>query len=391
MELKEQLEALSTKLEGKAKEEVKTAIEAFMTENTKAITEATTEVKDALLEEIKTLKENAEKMQEHADALDVKLQAKNKGENKGKGFTEKMAEFVKANGEKIKGVRGKISFSPDEVKAVGNMTTANLTGDEEREYSRNVIGVAGRAVHFTDLTGRDINIGVGTYTFPRESGAEGAIATQTEGSDKAQVDYDFTNVDVATDFLAGFAVYSKKMRNNLPFLEGFLPSALRRDYMNAEDGVFNTVLAAAATASTQIITSNTKIGMIYGELATLAAANIVPNAVVMTPADYYDILQFEKSTGAGYGLPMGATVDANGQVRLLGIPVVWVNWLAANKYYVGDFSEVNKVVTEGLSLEFSEHDEDNFRKNNITARIESQVGLAVHRPAAIIYGDFTAT
>ena len=60
--LEKKLEDLATTLEGKAKNEVKTAIEAFMTENTKAITEATTEVKDALLKEIETLKENAEKM-----------------------------------------------------------------------------------------------------------------------------------------------------------------------------------------------------------------------------------------------------------------------------------------------------------------------------------------
>jgi hypothetical protein len=51
---------------------------------------------------------------------------------------------------------------------------------------------------------------------------------------------------------------------------------------------------------------------------------------------------------------------------------------------------VKKVVTEGLSLEFSNEDSDNFRKNNITARVEAQVALAIERPDALIYGDFTA-
>ena len=78
-------------------------------------------------------------------------------------------------------------------------------------------------------------------------------------------------------------------------------------------------------------------------------------------------------------------------MRINGIPVIRANWLAANKYYVGDFTYVKKIITEGLSVEFSNSDEDNFRKNNITARVEAQVGLAIERASAIIYGDFTAT
>jgi hypothetical protein len=37
-------------------------------------------------------------------------------------------------------------------------------------------------------------------------------------------------------------------------------------------------------------------------------------------------------------------------------------WVAANRYYVGDWSRVNKIITEGLSLEFSEQEGTNFVK-----------------------------
>ena len=130
--------------------------------------------------------------------------------------------------------------------------------------------------------------------------------------------------------------------------------------------------------------------MLINEIATLAGLNFNANAIVVTPADYHSILSIEKSTGAGYGLPIGWTFDG-GILRCLGIPVRQVNWLAANKYYVGDWSTISKVVTEGLSVQFSDEDEDNFRKNNITARVEAQVGLAIHRPDAVIYGDFSTT
>jgi hypothetical protein len=197
-------------------------------------------------------------------------------------------------------------------------------------------------------------------------------------------------VDLATNFIAGFTRYSKKMANNLPFLTSFIPDALRRDYAIAENSIFNTVLAAAATASTQIITGKNKIEMLLNEIATQEGLNFQVNGIVVRPADYWDILKTEKSTGAGYGLPGIVTLE-NGQLRINGIAIYRANWLAANKYYVGDWTRVNKIVTEGLSLEFSETEGTNFVNNNITARIESQVGLAVEQPAAIIYGDFTAT
>ena len=80
-----------------------------------------------------------------------------------------------------------------------------------------------------------------------------------------------------------------------------------------------------------------------------------------------------------------------GVLRLNGIQLLKANWLAANKYYVGDWSRVNKINTEGLSLQFSDVEGTNFVKNNITARIESQTALAVEQPLALIFGDFTAS
>ena len=68
MELKEQLDALAVKLEGKAQNEVKAAIEAFVVENTKSIEAATEAVKSELLSEMEELKSNAVKIQAHADA-----------------------------------------------------------------------------------------------------------------------------------------------------------------------------------------------------------------------------------------------------------------------------------------------------------------------------------
>ena len=373
MELKEQLEALTLKLEGKSVVEVKSAIEAFELKNNEVINNQIKEVKESFEVQLKEL-------QNHADKLDVKLQEKSQKEMV-KGDAIKSA--INENFDSIKAVR---KGQAVQVKAVGDMTLgASLTGDQPRAYNYDVVSVPGQALNVSDLAG-SVSISGGTYTFVKVVKGEGSISAQTEGSSKTQIDYDYTMVDVNTDFIAGFARYSKKMANNLPFLESSLPNELRRDYLIAENAAFNTVLAAAATAST--LTTGNSIERLIANIAVLEGINHVVNGVVISPADYWSILVTEKSTGAGYGLPGVVTFDG-GVLRISGIPIYKATWLAANKYYVGDWSRVKKVVTEGLSLDFSETEGTNFVKNEITARIEAQVALAVEQPSALIFGDFT--
>lgn len=383
-ELNEALEVLKKDLVGLSKKEVSEAIEAFKLEQAEG--NKTLSTKEDLENAQKELNDGIKAVQDHLDKLDVKMQEKAATPVEGNSYSVEMKSMLKDKIEEVGSVRKGNSVKL-EVKA--DMTLGNnLTGDQPRDYSFDVAKIPSQLVSFSDLVG-SISISGGTYTYPRETGITGAIATQVEGADKANIEYDLAMIDVNTDFIAGYAVYSKKMRNNLPFLQSYLPGAMRRDYMHAESGIFNTALAAAATASTQIITGKNKAEMILNELATLEGANFAASAIVMTPADWYDILKSTRpTTGADYSLPGLVTLDG-GVLRFNGTPVVKANWLAANKYYVGDWSTVSKVVTEGLSVEFSESDEDNFRKNNITARIEAQVGLAIHRPDSIIYGDFT--
>lgn len=377
--LQAELTAIKTALETKTATEVKSAIEAFETK-------LSASNKNQFETELKAVTEAMElklkAVQEHADKLDVKLQEKAVS-------TKKEDALVKSINDSFEGIKEVRKGNAFQTKVVGDMAlTTNLTGAQPKDYNFNVVMIPGQAVNVSDLVG-SVNISGGTYTFPREGAGEGSIGAQTEGASKNQRDYDFTMVDVNTDFIAGFTRYSKKMANNLPFLTSFVPNALRRDYAIAENAAFNTVLAGAATASTEIITGKNKIEMLINEIAKQQNLNYVVNGIVVRPSDYWSILITEKSTGAGYGLPGVVTFEGN-QLRINGIPIYQATWVTANKYFVGDWTRVNKIVTEGLSLEFSEQEGTNFVKNNITARIEAQVALAVEQPLALVYGDFTA-
>ena len=385
-----ELTGLKEDMEGKTTKEVNDAIANIETKMTDIVAEKF----NGATEKLEEQKAFTTELEKTVNQLGAKLQEKQFNTKKEvKTFHSEIARLIE---EKVKPAESVLNLKKGEKYAMETKTVADmlisadhLTGDAPRDYSSIVQMIPGQLLNVTDLIS-SIMISGGTYTFPRETTGEGSPGTQTEGNAKSQVDFDFTMVDVATDFLAGFAVYSRKMANNLSFLEGFLPQALRRDYLIAENDLFNTAMTTGVTASSEIITGQNKVEMLLAEMAALEGTNYSSNGIVVRPADWYDIMITEKSTGAGYGLP-GHVSMINGILYLNGVPVFKANWLAANKYYVGDWSYIKKVVTEGLSLSFSTEDDANFRKNLITARIESQIGIAIHRVEPIVYGDFTAT
>lgn len=374
--LQAELSAIKTALETKTVAEVKSAIEAFETKmntsNKDAFENELKEVKDAFELQIKAV-------QEHADKLDLKLQSK-AVETKDTDF---LTKAIADNVDSIKTVSKDKGF---QTKAVANMTTANLTGSAPKTYNFDIVTLPSQMVNIEDLA-RAVSAENGIYVYTRETGAEGSIgAPASEGGAKSQKDYDFTAYDVTTDFIAGITRYSKKMRNNLTYIVNSIPALLRRDYYKAENAAFQTILAAAATPSTEIITGKTKAEMLINEIGKLQDADYdATNLIVVKPTDYLSILKTAKDD-----LAAAVTYDG-GVLRVAGVQVMKASsWLPANKYYVADWSRVSKVSTEGLSLEFSETEGSNFVNNNITARIEAQVGFAVEQPAAVIYGDFTA-
>ena len=371
LEIKAALEGIKAQVETKGNEnavEVKSLIEALEAKMSAD--------KDAAVLE---LKNDLKAIQDHADKLDLKLQSKSL---EAKGNQDMLSKAIEENIEGIKSVKKGASF---QTKAVANMTIANVSGSTPKTFNLDIVNLPSQSVNVQDLA-RTVSVDNGTYTFTRELAGEGAIGAASEGAAKSQRDYDFVAIDVATDFIAGIARYSKKMRNNLSYIVNSIPSLLRRDYYKAENAAFQALLAAQATASSEIITGKTKAEMLINEIGKLQDADFdETNLIVVKPTDYLSILKTAKMDLAS------AVTYESGILRVAGVQVLkGSSWLPANKYYVGDWSRVSKLVTEGLSLEFSETEGSNFVNNNITARIEAQVGFVVEQPAAVIYGSFIA-
>jgi len=365
-ELKKALADLENKLEQKSK--------ALIEAKKEADSEQIEDVKNDLNKEILELK---------IGIAEIAKEAKKKKKVESKGNT--IQNEIKNHFDSIVKVeKGLQSSERIEIKDI--TISDSFTGNAPRSYNLNPVADKSPLVNVSDLIGQ-INITGGTYTFYRENVKSGQFDYQTEGDNKAQIEYEYESVDVTTDFLAGFARYSKKMSNNLPFLMSSIPNALRRDYLKRENTLFSAEMEAQATASA--VTTGNSAERLLQEIAVLSRLNHSVNSIVVSPEGYYNLITIEKSTGAGYGLPPVITID-NGLMRINGIPVYQANWVAENKYFVGDFSRTNKIVTQGLSLDFSETEGSNFVKNMITARLEEQNTIAIEQPDALIFGDFTS-
>jgi len=325
-----------------------------------------------------------EQLKELHDSLEAKLDRKLQNNGVHVQQKDELKDLFKDNYDKIKNA----ATTPFQVKVVGNMTQAvSLTGDPNRTYSSGVASAPNQAVNVEDLI-QTIKIGTGLWTYARETGSEGSISPQlTENTDKSQIDYDISMIDLSTEYTAGILVISKKMLNNLNFIEGWLPNALRRDFYKQINDEYFTILSTNLTPGT--LTTGSKVERLVREIATLMNLNFSPNYIVINPSDWADLVLTAGPDGTGdYSTPATLIQAPNGLMQLAGVNIVVATWISPGDYIVADFSYFTKVVTEGLSVDFFKESEDSVRKNNIMVRIEEMHGLALGRLDCGIYSSF---
>lgn len=388
--------------------EVKTKIDQANEKNAvevKALTEQVSELKSQL----EAAKENGvekayvEKMQEQLDALDVKMQ---KGglnvTNQKKSFNDVLADAVTENEDSYqKFLRKETKSFSLELKAVGDMSTANVTGGSRygQVMAPGIRENQNRKVHLADiLPGGSIGPG-NTFTFMRENGAgEGAIAPVAEGAMKQQIDLDLIEATVNVETIAGWLRVTRKAMNNIPGFVSFLQSRLPEKFQRALDnqilygngttpnlkGILTTGNFVASTAAA----SQKLIEKLIDDVATLEDTyERDANGILLRPIDYYGFFK-NKATGSGeYDLPEGVTF-VNGQMYLFGIPVYASTAITAPDYVVGDFNMGAQLLTqEGMRIEFFEQDGTNVRENKVTVRIEGNYALPVYGPDYFIKGS----
>ena len=272
-----------------------------------------------------------------------------------------------------------------DMKAVGTMTLgSNLTGNAYVSYVDNPYMRAYVNPHLRSVFGI-IPVSTGSVSFPRGNTpvGEGSFGKQTEGSGKAQVDYDVTVVNTALSFIAGYAKVSRQMIDDLPFLQAYLQSSLIEDFQKAEDTYYLNAIASAATAGST--SASEKAEKFIDYVAQLRALDWNANLALCTHAGWSALL---KTKPSDYSVPGGVVIDPSGNVRIVGVPVIPHSLVTADKIYVMDTTKFAIAQQSGLAVRSTEFDQDDFIKNLITFRCEARCELLQFQPKAAIYGAF---
>ena len=382
-------------------EEIKSAFEGIKTEVNGAIETAKAEsavAVDSLKSELEELKSQVSVVKDAADKLEAKSNRKTMNENQVKGFNATLAESIEKNADILgklgRGEMKHTSFTLD-TKAVGNMTEAvNLTGDIPRAYANQVYALPSRKVHVRSLLPVG-SISQGLFTFPLETGGEGAPAAQTQGSAKAQVDFDITMTNAPAQVIAGYVRISRQMLDDVPAMTSFLQARLLEKYLVAEDaqllsgsGSGVNLQGITGVASAFAGAATVDVEQLVQSIAQVEASNYTANGILINPTDWANIIN-TKNTNSAYSLPGSTVVTTDGQLSIAGIPVYKSTAIAADKFLVGDWAMGAQIMQrDGISVQFSEFDGNNFTENMITVRVEARIAFPIYYAGAFVYGDF---
>lgn len=406
MDEKQILEAVETKM-SEAKQHIDTKTE----EANKAF-EGLKQDYAGLEQKFNELKEKGasasdlEALQKHVDTLSMKMKGQISKDAEKESFGNVLEKEMLSKADDIaKFERKEIKSFSLELKAVGDMSTANVTGGNRygQLMADGIRTNPNRKVHMRDiLPGGSIGPG-NSFTFMRENGnGEGDPAPVTEGALKPQFDLDLIESTVQIETIAGWLRISRKMLNNVPGMISYLQQRLPEKFLRVLDA---QVLYGNGT------TPNLKGILTTGNFVTSTATAAAPliekiiedislledtyerdaNGVLLRPKDYYSFF-LNKAAGSGeYDLPQGVTF-VNGQLYILGIPAWASTAINSPDYVVGDFDMGAQLLTqEGMRIEFFEQDGTNVRENKVTVRIEGNYALPVYGPDYFIKGNSTVS
>lgn len=387
----ENLKQFEAALEAKLAEQ-KAEVAAVTEKAAKQFESKVDEINENMVKANKTAEEAMSELKE-AKAAFGKL-ASEKGKKVAVSYTEQINSIKSEIGAAIEkgwndiksAARGNgkgFNFEMD-LKEVGVMlNSTNLTGDRyvsyvDNPYMRSFVNPHLRSV-FNILP-----VATGSVSFPRGNTpvGEGSFGKQTEGSAKDQVDYDVTVVNTILSFIAGYAKVSRQMIDDLPFLQAYLQQSLIEDFQRAENTQYLNAIASLATAGVSSGANTAEKFIDY--VAQLGAANWNANLALTTYAGWSEML---KTKPSDYSIPGGMVIDNNGNVRILGIPVIPHSQVTTGKIYVLDTTKYAIAQQSGLAVRSTEFDQDDFIKNLITFRCEARCELLQFQPAAAIYGN----
>lgn len=275
--------------------------------------------------------------------------------------------------------------APTYIKAATDTQTSPAGAvDFATTFDRNVVTAPRTPLVIRDLFGAE-TISGSTLVYLVEGAIQGAPAVTAEGTEKPQIHFaDPTPKTVSLAKIACHIKESDEYIDDYPFLASAINGRLLYELGLVEQNKLVTDLLGTSGIQTGSYAANATAADIAD--AILQAAMDVQNgsgfdadAIVINPADWYTLRVARDGEQRYYG---GGFFGAQNVPNLWGITVCVSTAVSAGTIIVGAFKTCGSVVSkDGVSVEATNTNEDDFVKNLMTIRAEERLALAVRRPA----------
>ncbi len=228
-----------------------------------------------------------------------------------------------------------------------------------------------------------------TIRFVQEDTFTNAATTVAEGGTKPEASWDTSEVDAAVRKIAVTSKVTDELFADFPMIRDYIDNRMRYMVGLTEDdqllngngtppnlrGILNT-----PGIQTQALGADTRPDAVYKAMVKVRFTGFFePDGAVFNPTDWQNIRLLRDANGQYI---WGAPSDA-GPERIWGLAVVQTPTIAAGTALVGAFQLGAQVwYREGLRVESTNSNEDDFKKNLIAIRAEQREALTVYRPKA---------
>ena len=238
--------------------------------------------------------------------------------------------------------------------------------------------------------------------FTKEASFTNNAAEAAEGVAKAESALTWSLVNMPVSTVAHWIKISRQLAGDNAALAAYVDSRMRYGVNRKVEtqlavgdgtapnisGIFDSGnYTAHGYLSGALGSTLAKFVLIRKVIGDLKVAGYVADAILLNPADFATMETELITTAAGQ---VRFNVNAMGVPTLFGLPVVESVGVTADTFAVGAFQQAATIYNrEGVVVELSDSDSDNFTKNLVTIRAERRLALATEVPAAIRGGDLT--
>jgi|GEM_PF-2951225 len=298
--------------------------------------------------------------------------------------------------------------------------SVKLGDDEDKDFDGAVkalgVPVNGVAPEFTPIVGPghdEFHARQIIPVFPTQSnlirfiqyvvdGSATGFATVAVGAQKPSTGYIPTVKDAAVRKIAGLLDVPDELMDDVVGFRAWIAYELPKAYMDAEDlqiykgnGTGENILGLWTQAGNQsfpqgtVTAASNTIDKIVAGITEVRKLKRATSAVVISAVQWQEIL-INKSTTKEYTYPI--VLDANGVMRIGGVPIFWSNVFTDNEGLVGDFARGTAIFQrKSMQIGYFDQNKDNVEKNIITIRLEGRIALPIFYPESFKRLLFTIT